>query len=311
MFPAFRLCAVNLKSQYGRRRDDRDFQCLTPDSLRIRKPLTQSGKRLSSQTYRRKTTGHEMTRRHLLTHNAGNAAATPAKCAATCCGQQPFSHVSFSVAILFSTLLLCTIGMAQDRYFPLHHRQPTGIAGRWSVLTHPQKFGYTQPVEIRLPSVGHVTYYQGSPQNAVLTQSPSKVGMNVGYSYRIRISGMPEFPGAELYPTIEILDRLHPPQGQLEQFPIPIELTADEIEIVLQDRMVTKVVYLEQPDLAAPIQQEARIRVEDLSPTTNLLQAADERGRPMAIVRIGGRIPDPTTPGDAFYSTSPLLIPPQ
>lgn len=252
-----------------------------------------------------------MTRRHSLTDNAGSAVATARKYAAVCSRQQRFSHAAFSLAILFSTLLLCTIGMAQDRYFPLHHRQPTGIAGRWSVLTHPQKFGYTQPVEIRLPSVGHVTYYQGSPQNAVLTQSPSKVGMNVGFSYRIRISGMPEFPGAELYPTIEILDRLHPPEGQLEQFPIPIELTADEIEIVLQDRMVTKVVYLEQPDLAAPLQQEARIRVEELSPSANLLQAADERGRPMAIVRIGGRIPDPMTPGDAFYSTSPLFIPPQ
>lgn len=215
------------------------------------------------------------------------------------------------LAILFSTLLLSTITLAQDRYFPLNHRQPTGTAGQWSVLTHPQKSCYVQPVEIRLPSAGHVTYYQGSPQNGVLTQSPSKAGMMVGRVYRIRISGMPEYPGTELYPTIELLDRLHPPAGHEHEFPIPIDLTEEEIDIVLQDRMVTKVVYLEQPDIASPLDQGERIRIEDLPVTENLLQAADQRGRPMAIVRIGGRIPDPTSPVDSFYSTSPILIPKQ
>ncbi|WP_417848120.1 hypothetical protein [Thalassoglobus sp.] len=217
----------------------------------------------------------------------------------------------FSTAILVSTLLLSTVTIAQDRHFPLNHRQPTGMAGRWSLLTHPQKAGVLQPVEIQLPSAGHVTYFQGSPQNAVLTQSPSNVGMMVGHTYRVRISGMPEFPGAELYPTVEVLDRLHAPDGLAKSYPIPVEITADEIEIVLQDRMVTKVIYLEQPDLAAPFAQGERIRTEDLKVTENLLRAADERGRPMAILRIGGRIPDPNSPVDPFYSTSPIAIPQQ
>lgn len=220
-------------------------------------------------------------------------------------------HLSYQLAILLSTLLLATVSLAQDRYFPLNAAQPTGTAGRWSLLSHPQKANYVQPVQVRLPSAGHVTYYQGSPQNAVLTQAPSQAGMMVGHVYRIRISGMPEYPGAEIYPTIEVLDRLHPPEAHVQNFPIPIEITEEEIEIVLQDRMVTKVVYLEQPDLAAPVEEGARIRVEDLSINENLLQAADERGRPMAIVRIGGRIPDPTAPVDAFYSISPILIPQQ
>lgn len=220
-------------------------------------------------------------------------------------------QTGFRAAILMTTLLLATATTAQDRYFPLNHRQPTGMAAEWSVLTHPQKYGYTQPVEIKVPSAGHITYYQGSPQNAVLTQSPSKAGMQVGHTYRVKLSGMPEFPGAELYPTIEILDRLHPPAGLIERFPIPVEITAEEIEIVLQDRMVTKVIYLEQPDLATPISQEERLRVVDLPATANLLHAADERGRPMAILRIGGRTPDPLSPVDSFYSASPLYIPQQ
>ncbi len=218
---------------------------------------------------------------------------------------------TLTMAILLSTLLLASIATAQDRYFPLNHRQPTGTAGRWSVLTHPQKYGYVQPIEVQLPSAGNVTFYQGSPKNAVQTSAPSQAGMMVGHSYRIRISEMPEYPGVELYPTIEILDRLHPPTQQAQSFPIPIEITEAEIEIVMQDRMVTKVVYLEQPDIAAPFEQGKRIRTENLPVTANLLQAADERGRPMAIIRIGGRIPDPTSLIDAFYSTSPLVIPPR
>src|SRR5690606_21111889 len=113
---------------------------------------------------------------------------------------------------------------------------------------------------------------------------------------------MPEFPGVELYPTVEILDRLHPPVDLANEFPIPVELTLTEIETVLRDQMVTKVIYLEQPDLAIPVEQANGIHTEDLPATVNLLKAADLRGRPMAILRIGGRIPDVNAPGDEFYS---------
>lgn len=221
------------------------------------------------------------------------------------------SHLSIKLAVLFSTLLLTTVTLAQDRYYPLHHGQATGTAGRWAVATHPQRYNYYQPVKIQLPSAGHVTFYEGSHTNAVLTQSPAQAGMMVGHTYRVRVSGMPEFPGMELYPTIEILDRLHPPAEYAKDFPIPIEITADEIEVVKQDRMVTKVVYLEQPDLAAPVEQGDRIRNEDLDPSENLLKAADQRGRPMAIIRIGGRLPDPNSAVDIFYSRSPLVVPKQ
>lgn len=119
---------------------------------------------------------------------------------------------------------------------------------------------------------------------------------------------MPEFPGVEIFPTIELLDRLHPPAELAQEFPIPVELSEEEIQIVLQDRMITKIVYLEQPDLAFPAEQTGAIRNETLSPRDNLMQAADQRGRPLAIIRIGGRIPDPRSPTDEFFSQSPLML---
>jgi hypothetical protein len=175
-------------------------------------------------------------------------------------------------------------------------------------MSHPGMAGAMQPVRIGLPSEGTVTFYEGSARNSRVLTAPAQAGMQVGSVYRFRISDLPEFPGVELFPTVEILDRLHPPPGLELEFPLPIEITMDDVEIVLQDRMVTKVVYLEQPDLAAPVTQQGKVRVENLPPSTNLLQAADVRGRPMAIVRMGGRVPDLRAPCDDFFSQSPLLF---
>ncbi len=90
--------------------------------------------------------------------------------------------------------------------------------------------------------------------------------------------------------------------------PDPIEISEEEIEIALQDRMVTKVIYLEQPDLAKPIEQVSGTLTEDVSPRADLLKVADMKGRPMAILRIGGRVPDPHSPADEFYSRSPIFF---
>jgi uncharacterized repeat protein (TIGR01451 family) len=208
-------------------------------------------------------------------------------------------------------LLMHGAAFAQDRtgyYYPLDHRQPPGIAGQWQTNIKRGIYGYMQPVRFIVPTGGTVSYYQGSPQNSIETVAPSQARMMVGHVYRVKISGIPERPGLELFPTIEILDRLHPPEGKLEQYPIPVEITEQEIEAAEHDRMVTKVVFLEQPDIAAPASDEVRIRVEELDSRVNLLEAADMRGRPIAIVRIGGRVPDVNSPTDEFYSQSPLLI---
>lgn len=214
--------------------------------------------------------------------------------------------LSLCVAGLFSANTL----QAEERYTLLDHRGPTGMAGRWSALTRPGIAGSPQPVRISLPGAGKITFFTLSQQGQIQIDqnSPALAGMGVGYVYRVCISDMPEYPGVRLYPTIEVLDRLHPPVGKELEFPIPIQVTAEEIETVMQDRMVTKVVYLEQPDIAFPVVQEGGARIENLPPTSNLIEAADRRGRPMAIVRIGGRIPSANATTDEFFSGSPLQI---
>ena len=123
----------------------------------------------------------------------------------------------------------------------------------------------------------------------------------MGSIYRIKISDLPDFPGAELYPTVELIDRLHPPRGREIEFAIPILLTAEEIAMALEGRLVTKVIYLEQPDRAAPVRNTNAARNRVAEPRENLLAIADEAGRPMVIVRVGGRLPDAAASESGFF----------
>lgn len=214
---------------------------------------------------------------------------------------------------LLPLLFLVSVLPAQDktgRYYPLNHRKPVGEAGRWMATIQPGLSQYVQPVRIQLPSEGTVSFFRGGAGESVKQAAPAQAGMQVGYAYRVKISDMPEHPGVELYPTIELLGRLHPPAELKDKYPVPVEITAEEIEAVLNDQMVTKVIYLEQPQRATPTRQvNGKSQVESLETTVNLLEAADKRGRPIAILRIGGRVPDPQSGEDEFYSASPITLP--
>ncbi len=198
------------------------------------------------------------------------------------------------------------------RHTPLTQREVPGKVAHWNLLARPALYGHYQPVQIVLPSQGLVSFYSPEQSQPVLTQAPAQAGMLIGPVYRVKIAGLPEYPGVELYPTIEVVDRLHPPAGREQEFPIPVEITRDEIEAALEDRMVTKVVYLERPQTATRLTDEqGRVLTFDSPGSSNLLDTADQLGRPVAILRLGGRVPDPGRPDEALFRTAaPIQITP-
>lgn len=196
-------------------------------------------------------------------------------------------------------------GAAQEgRYVPFDQNAPVGRIGLWVGQVGRGLAGVLQPVQVVLPSKGTVTAYSGGPETAVNLGAPAQFNVGIGFVYRLKIAGMPEFPGIELYPTIEMIDRLHPPPGRAQEFPIPIRFTADEIETALAGRLVTKVVYLEQPQFAVTGDLTQAMLNRFLPPDRNLLIEADRAGRPMILVRLGSRIPD-GTPADAEFFERP------
>jgi hypothetical protein len=152
--------------------------------------------------------------------------------------------------------------------------------------------GYFQPVRIRAPQGARIALAaEGS-----FTESPpgdALVGMQIGPVYRLKVTEIPNNPGLEVFPTIELVDRLYPPPNLRLRFPVPIELTQEELELAAQGSFITRVIYVESPDTALPIAQPAsgpQAWIE-APPGADPLVTADERGRPIAILRIGSRVP--------------------
>ena len=135
--------------------------------------------------------------------------------------------------------------------------------------------------------------------------------VDIGQVYRLRVSKIPLKAGFEVYPSVEIINRLYPPQGLAWKFPIPIHLTSRDMEFALQGRYVTRVIYLEDPRAALPAVANPNVqRYFDVGTTEDPLHTADQLGRPMAILRLGSRVPrlDRTT-GSFLFNSPPLQLP--
>ena len=186
-------------------------------------------------------------------------------------------------------------------------RHPAGSVGQGQLLRGGPLAGYFQPVEIHAPPGAQISLVEHgtfAPPEA----QPVKVGMLIGQVYRLRVTNIPARTGEEVYPTIEIINRLYPPPGQALRFPIPIVLTTRELHMALEGSYVTRVIYLEDPDKALPLAETNREqRYFELHSKEDPLQVADQMGKPMAILRIGSRVPDLDGPSGRFvYRTPPF-----
>ncbi|NOY42190.1 MAG: hypothetical protein GXP26_10180 [Planctomycetes bacterium] len=216
--------------------------------------------------------------------------------------------------MLWAALLGLCVGtsvLAQDR--PVHQLNagvmPPGAIGRQRLMRGGPLHGFCQPVSIRAPQGTRIAPAAGS---SFLEGRPNQldVGLAIGPVYRFRVTEIPQHPGLEVFPTVEVVDRLYPPAGQELRFPIPIELTQEELLSAAEGRFITRVIYLEDPALAPAIAREEEQQPwVETRPGEDPLVVADHLGRPMAILRMGGRLPDNNQPDAAFlYGAPPAQI---
>jgi hypothetical protein len=221
----------------------------------------------------------------------------------------PTLTAAFSAALLCPALL--TAQQGAPHYF--HSADlPPGVVGRGQALRGGPTPGYFQPVEIRGPKGVLISpavngAFQEGKSESVLA------GMLIGGVYRFKVSRIPDRETEEVFPTVEVVSRLHPPPGQALRFPIPIELTLEELGLAAQGRYVTRVIYLEDPHRALPIRQEANGPQPyfEAPAAQDALRLADELGRPMAILRMGSRVPDlarETTNLGIDFGNPPILL---
>ena len=166
--------------------------------------------------------------------------------------------------------------------------------------------GYCQPVEIRAPQGARIAPVAGEGFGDAYA-APLAVGLAIGPVYRFRVTDIPEHPGVEVFPTVEMVDRLYPPPGQSLRFPVPVDLTLDELLMAAEGKFITRVIYVEDPQLALPVAEKtpSDTRWIDVAAGEDPFLTADGLGRPVAILRLGGRVPEQNQLDPSFVYGGP------
>lgn len=193
----------------------------------------------------------------------------------------------------FATFASQAAAQGHAGHYPLSDWIPPGTAGSWWTTADPAIQYYPQHVRVNAPEGVMVSlaaeggFEEGEP-------APRLAELAVGATYRLRLGSIPLREKLFLYPTVEVLDRLHPPAGREAEFPIPIEITRDDLAAALAGDYVVKVVYLEAPETAEPIDYREQ-PLRETSSEEDALETADVLGRPVAILRLGGRTTAPAS----------------
>ncbi|MCA9132969.1 MAG: hypothetical protein KDA45_07430 [Planctomycetales bacterium] len=181
--------------------------------------------------------------------------------------------------------------MPNKIHYLLDSKQAPGVVASAQVARGARGVGTFQAVSVSGPPGLQVALARDA-QFLPPLDAPVISGMLVGGVYRLRVTQIPFRPGEELYPTVEIIDRIYPPLGREHRFPIPIVLTEEDLRLALDGALVSRVIYLEDSEIAEPVATSADSQTVVNVPTSdNALQVADQLGRPVAILRIGSRVP--------------------
>src|SRR5690606_30030808 len=106
----------------------------------------------------------------------------------------------------------------------------------------------------------------------------------------LKLTDIPNYPGVELYPTIEVAPTVPRTEAFIAHNFIPFQLTDDDFKQVLSGNFVPKVIYLpnaEFQELAlAGVETLVRTR---LDPGIDPIVEARRRGSILAIIRVGNK----------------------
>jgi hypothetical protein len=111
-----------------------------------------------------------------------------------------------------------------------------------------------------------------------------------GHIFRLKLSNIPQHPGKELYPTLEIAPTAARTQAFLAHSSIPIEFTDNDFDQVFSGNFITKVVYLPNPEYQGLAMSGVGTLVNtQLQPGVDPIVEASKRGSILAVIRIGNK----------------------
>jgi hypothetical protein len=146
-------------------------------------------------------------------------------------------------------------------------------------------------------------------------QAPARYNFLQASIYRLKLSDIPNRPGLELYPTLEVVPAKPKTCTFLAHSAVPVSFTEEDFEQVAAGNFVVKVIYLPDPqfqDLAATGPDE--VVSSRLEPGVDPIIEAKRRGSILLVVRLGNiDLEAPNTPAmdapNPFAPQAPTLPP--
>ena len=217
-----------------------------------------------------------------------------------------------AAALVCLATLAESLGQVPNAHYRYHGDMPPGAIGRRQLQRGGPLPGFFQPIEVRGPEGSEIAFAVNG-QFEKPRPGARHASLLVGSVYRLRVIKIPAIQelirGMEVFPTIEVIDRLYPPPNQAYRFPIPIDLTQEDLRQALLGNFVTRVIALEDPQAALPAREHDKINWFETPPGEDPLMVAELLGRPVAILRIGARVPAQEGPDMQFlYGSPPLLF---
>jgi RNA polymerase sigma factor (sigma-70 family) len=106
--------------------------------------------------------------------------------------------------------------------------------------------GESRDVQLRIagPVGMKVCVTAAGPGTAVPIEVPGRLNLEQGKLFRLKLTDIPNRPGAEQFPTVEIPRVNAAAESFVTSSAIPIEFTDDDFDHVTDGALITKVVYL-------------------------------------------------------------------
>jgi hypothetical protein len=195
--------------------------------------------------------------------------------------------------------------------------RPPGAVAAVGALTGPgvSPFG-VQRSEVRFvgPAGMKIAWYapnaDGKPGfGGQYLEAPARYNFLQASIYRLKLSDIPNHPGVELYPTLEVVPAKAKTGTFLAHSAVPVTFTEEDFEQVAAGNFVVKVIYLPDPqfqDLAATGPDE--VVSSRLEPGIDPIVEAQRRGCILLVVRLGNiDLEAPNTP--AMDAPNPFCPP--
>jgi RNA polymerase sigma factor (sigma-70 family) len=124
-------------------------------------------------------------------------------------------------------------------------------------------------------------------------EAPGRLNLQEGQTHRLKLANIPEHPGLELYPTVEVVSGDDRGRTFLAHNAIPVEFVEEDFDQVTKGKMlVTRVLYLPAAKGRQPGLEDARPTADTivsyrLEPGYDAVEEAKKRGSILAVVRLG------------------------